>query len=139
MGKLAIINAPYSFSIIWAAIKPWLSKETQEKVEILGANYKEGLLKDIDAENLPESLGGTCTCTEHGGCAVSSAGPWLEGREERLEQWKKGLRRSPGRLPREENVPLPHAVHPVKDAQETPEVKTLEVETTIQPVEVVAT
>ncbi|PFH54084.1 glycoside hydrolase family 71 protein [Amanita thiersii Skay4041] len=53
MGQLAIVNAPASFTAIWAAIRPWLSKETAEKVDILGSDYREVLLDLIDAENLP--------------------------------------------------------------------------------------
>lgn len=78
MGQLAIVNAPSSFAFIWSMIKPWLSKETAEKVDILGSDYKKVLLDLIDAENLPSTLGGNCTC--EGGCHLSSRGPWLDGR-----------------------------------------------------------
>ncbi|KAK2465338.1 hypothetical protein APHAL10511_002692 [Amanita phalloides] len=81
MGQLAIVNAPQSFTVIWSAMKPWLSKETIEKVDILGSDYQEVLLRLIDAENLPSLLGGKCTCDHAGGCQFSGAGPWLEGRQ----------------------------------------------------------
>jgi len=80
MGQLVIINAPATFTIIWAAVKPWLAPDTVAKVDILGSNYADVLLKQVDAENLPESLGGSCTCEGLGGCTLSSAGPWLDGR-----------------------------------------------------------
>ncbi|KAF8158167.1 CRAL-TRIO domain-containing protein [Crassisporium funariophilum] len=80
MGQLAIVNAPSTFTIIWSAIKPWLSKETAAKVDVLGSNYKRVLLDLVDAENLPSSLGGACTCAEEGGCHLSGAGPWQDGR-----------------------------------------------------------
>ncbi|GJJ15655.1 hypothetical protein Clacol_009933 [Clathrus columnatus] len=80
MARLAIINAPASFTIIWAAVKPWLAPETIEKVVILGEDYKKYLLEYIDAENLPAEFGGTCTCEGIGGCVMGSAGPWLDGR-----------------------------------------------------------
>jgi len=80
LGKLAVINAPSTFTVIWSVVKPWLSKETVEKVDILGSDYKDVLLDLVDAENLPSSLGGTCTCAEAGGCQRSGAGPWQEGR-----------------------------------------------------------
>ncbi|KAK0487499.1 CRAL TRIO domain-containing protein [Armillaria novae-zelandiae] len=81
MGQLAIINAPSSFTFIWSVIKPWLSKETCEKVDILGSDYREVLLDLIDADALPSVLGGECRCEEKGGCHLSGAGPWLEGRK----------------------------------------------------------
>jgi len=81
MGKLAVINAPSTFTTIWSVVKAWLAKETAEKVEILGSNYKDVLLDLVDAENLPSSLGGSCTCSEVGGCQLSGAGPWQEGRK----------------------------------------------------------
>lgn len=80
MGQLAIVNAPSSFTFIWAVIKPWLSKETAEKVDVLGTDYKDVLLEMVDEENLPSVLGGKCTCEEEGGCHLSGAGPWMEGR-----------------------------------------------------------
>jgi hypothetical protein len=80
LGKLAVINAPSTFTIIWNVVKPWLSKETAEKVDILGSDYKDVLLDLVDPENLPSSLGGTCICAEVGGCQLSGAGPWQEGR-----------------------------------------------------------
>ncbi|KAL6302784.1 CRAL-TRIO domain-containing protein [Sparassis latifolia] len=90
MAQLAIVNAPTSFTTIWAFIKPWLAKETVAKVDILGSDYESVLLAQIDAENLPESLGGTCTCVEAGGCSKSNAGPWTDGRRERRERWLRG-------------------------------------------------
>lgn len=90
MGHLAVINAPYSFSVIWNAIRPWLARETQDKVEILSSDYATRLRQLVDPENLPATLGGECHCEEHGGCHLSSAGPWMDGREERREKWIKG-------------------------------------------------
>jgi len=81
MGQLAIINAPSTFTIIWNAIKPWLSKETLAKVDVLGSDYKDVLLKLVDEENLPRILGGKCSCENEGGCSLSGAGPWQDGRD----------------------------------------------------------
>ncbi|KAH0586157.1 hypothetical protein H2248_007422 [Termitomyces sp. 'cryptogamus'] len=80
MGQLAIVNAPSIFPVIWGMIKPWISKETADKVDILGSDYKDVLLKLIDADCLPSSLGGTCECPEYGGCHKSCPGPWMDGR-----------------------------------------------------------
>jgi len=76
MGKFYIINAPFMFSAVWSAIKPWLDEVTISKIDILGSNYKTTLLRQIPAENLPQELGGSCTCP--GGCSLSDAGPWKD-------------------------------------------------------------
>ncbi|KAF9000746.1 CRAL-TRIO domain-containing protein [Cyathus striatus] len=74
MGKFYIINAPWAFSAVWAIIKPWLDEVTVKKINILGSGYKDELLKQIPAENLPQDFGGTCNCPE--GCSMSDSGPW---------------------------------------------------------------
>lgn len=81
MGELVIINAPSSFTIIWNVIKPWLSKETVAKINVLGSDYERVLLELVDAGSLPTSLGGECTCEGLGGCELSGAGPWQDGRK----------------------------------------------------------
>lgn len=74
MGKFYIINAPWAFSAVWAIIKPWLDEVTVKKIDILGSSYKDTLLKQIPAQNLPKEFGGACSCP--GGCSMSDAGPW---------------------------------------------------------------
>src|SRR6266566_1012596 len=66
MGQLIIMNAPTSFTTIWSMIKPWLAPRTLDKVSILGVNQPDQhatLLDLVSPENLPVSLGGTCTCS----------------------------------------------------------------------------
>lgn len=92
MGNLVIINAPATFTAIWKFIKPLIHERTVSKVEIYSSNYKDALLAQIPAENLPVSLGGQCSCP--GGC--SNAGPWMDGRQERRAQWIAGQRARPG-------------------------------------------
>jgi hypothetical protein len=74
MGTFYIINASWAFSAIWAMIRPWLDEVTAAKIQIVGAGYKELLLKQIPKENLPKWFGGECECV--GGCSLSDAGPW---------------------------------------------------------------
>jgi len=80
MGQVIVINAPSSFTRMWSIAKPWISKETAAKVKIVGSDYERTLLDVVDAENLPTSLGGKCTCADRGGCSLSGTGPWMEGR-----------------------------------------------------------
>jgi len=81
MGKFYIINAPWGFSTVWSFVKPWLDEVTVAKIDIVGSNYKDKLLAQIDAENLPKEFGGKCACP--GGCSLSDAGPWnLSGSNE---------------------------------------------------------
>ena len=74
MGKFFIINAPWAFTAVWQVIKPWLDEVTVAKIDILGSSYKDKLLAQVPAENLPKEFGGKCECA--GGCSLSDAGPW---------------------------------------------------------------
>jgi len=76
LGAFYIINAPWAFTAVWAAIKPWLDPVTVAKVQIVGgpSAYRPLLLAQIDKENLPRDLGGECACVS--GCSLSDAGPW---------------------------------------------------------------
>lgn len=84
MGKFYIINAPWAFSAVWSIIKVWLDEVTVNKIDIIGAAYKDKLLAQIPAENLPKEFGGTCECD--GGCSLSDAGPWNGHLEKEQEQ-----------------------------------------------------
>lgn len=58
MGKFYIINAPFLFTTVWSIVKGWLDPVTVSKIVILGKSYKDDLLKQIPAENLPKDFGG---------------------------------------------------------------------------------
>ncbi|KAH7885341.1 CRAL-TRIO domain-containing protein [Phlebopus sp. FC_14] len=103
MGQLAIVNAPPSFTLIWSIIKPWLAKETVEKVDVLGSDYRKILLDLVDAENLPSVLGGCCRCEHAGGCELSSAGPWMDERGEKRSA--KDMEKVPGVELNGSNIP----------------------------------
>ena len=54
----------------------------KKKLILSGAIFKKKLLEHVDAANLPEVFGGTCTCAPYG-CIYSNAGPWnKEGKVE---------------------------------------------------------
>lgn len=73
-GKIRIVNGGWLFETMYATLKPFIATKTAEKIKVYGADYKERLLEEVDAENLPVSLGGTCEC--EGGCVFADAGPW---------------------------------------------------------------
>lgn len=71
-----IVNAPMLFTGVWAVVKGFLDQRTRDKIKILGGKYQKELLELVDPDNLPDFLGGNCTCPEFGGCMYSNAGPW---------------------------------------------------------------
>lgn len=99
LNRLFLVNAPSAFVMVWKIVKGWLDPgvsliailstnqlnathtsivllQTIDKIQILGKDYKQVLLEHIEAENLPDFLGGTCTCDHMpGGCVPSQSTP----------------------------------------------------------------
>uniref|UniRef100_A0A0E0M2K5 CRAL-TRIO domain-containing protein n=1 Tax=Oryza punctata TaxID=4537 RepID=A0A0E0M2K5_ORYPU len=90
LHQMYVVNAGSGFKLIWNSVKGFLDPKTSSKIHVLGTNYQSRLLEVIDnsssayqdLENalcfhseLPEFLGGSCTCSE-GGCLGSNKGPW---------------------------------------------------------------
>nr|GMC87547.1 phosphatidylinositol/phosphatidylcholine transfer protein SFH8-like isoform X3 [Ipomoea batatas] len=71
-----IINAGQGFKLLWNTVKSFLDPKTSSKIHVLGNKYQNKLLEVIDASELPDFLGGTCTCADEGGCLRSDKGPW---------------------------------------------------------------
>ncbi|KAJ6736778.1 CRAL-TRIO DOMAIN-CONTAINING PROTEIN YKL091C-RELATED [Salix viminalis] len=76
LNRMFIINAGSGFRMLWNTVKSFLDPKTTAKIHVLGNKYQSKLLEIIDASELPEFLGGTCTCADKGGCMRSDKGPW---------------------------------------------------------------
>ncbi|XP_022769031.1 phosphatidylinositol/phosphatidylcholine transfer protein SFH6-like isoform X3 [Durio zibethinus] len=76
--RMFIINAGPGFKMGWKAAKSFLDSKTASKITVLGSNYQNKLLEVIDASELPQFLGGSCTCADKGGCMRSDKGPWKD-------------------------------------------------------------
>uniref|UniRef100_A0A0E0G0Q2 CRAL-TRIO domain-containing protein n=1 Tax=Oryza nivara TaxID=4536 RepID=A0A0E0G0Q2_ORYNI len=74
--RMFIINAGQGFRLLWNTVKSFLDPKTTAKIHVLGNKYQSKLLEVIDPSELPEFLGGTCTC--EGGCMRSDKGPWKD-------------------------------------------------------------
>ncbi|XP_039046746.1 phosphatidylinositol/phosphatidylcholine transfer protein SFH3-like [Hibiscus syriacus] len=76
LNRMFIINAGSGFRLLWNTVKSFLDPKTTAKINVLGNKYQSKLLEVIDADQLPEFLGGTCNCADKGGCMTSDKGPW---------------------------------------------------------------
>ena len=61
LETLFMINAPFTFSVLWAMVKPWIDPVTVSKFQILGSNYQAALKERIAEEHIPVEYGGTAT------------------------------------------------------------------------------
>nr|GEX12611.1 phosphatidylinositol/phosphatidylcholine transfer protein SFH8-like isoform X2 [Tanacetum cinerariifolium] len=68
LNQMFIINAGPGFRLLWNTVKSFLDPKTTSKIHVLGCKYQNN--------ELPEFLGGTCTCADQGGCLLSDKGPW---------------------------------------------------------------
>ncbi|KAH1109511.1 hypothetical protein GYH30_008765 [Glycine max] len=76
--QMFIINAGPGFKILWNTVKTFLDPKTTSKIHVLGNKFQSKLLEIIDESELPEFLGGSCTCVDQGGCMRSDKGPWQD-------------------------------------------------------------
>ncbi|KAE8656412.1 Phosphatidylinositol/phosphatidylcholine transfer protein SFH5 [Hibiscus syriacus] len=59
--RMFIINAGPGFKMGLKAVKSFLDSKTASKINVLSSNYQNKLLEIIDASELPQFLGGSCT------------------------------------------------------------------------------
>uniref|UniRef100_A0AC35TN65 CRAL-TRIO domain-containing protein n=1 Tax=Rhabditophanes sp. KR3021 TaxID=114890 RepID=A0AC35TN65_9BILA len=57
--KMVVINAPKFINVIFTACAAFVPTEYKTRMNILGDNWREEILKHIDADSLPECYGGT--------------------------------------------------------------------------------
>ncbi|CAH2067397.1 unnamed protein product [Thlaspi arvense] len=76
LHRMFIINSGPGFKLLWGTVKSFLDPKTVTKIHVVGYKYQNKLLEIIDASQLPDFLGGTCTCADEGGCMRSDKGPW---------------------------------------------------------------
>ncbi|KAL6912216.1 hypothetical protein ACP4OV_001021 [Aristida adscensionis] len=78
LHQMFIVNAGPGFKLIWSTVKGLLDPKTSSKIHVLGTKYQSRLLEAIDASQLPEFFGGSCSCSNNGGCLRSNKGPWSD-------------------------------------------------------------
>ncbi|XP_042487047.1 phosphatidylinositol/phosphatidylcholine transfer protein SFH9-like isoform X2 [Macadamia integrifolia] len=76
LHQMFIVNAGSGFKLLWNTIKGFLDPRTTSKIHVLGNKYQNKLLEIIDSSQLPDFLGGSCSCPNEGGCMRSNKGPW---------------------------------------------------------------
>ncbi|TYI27899.1 hypothetical protein ES332_A05G207400v1 [Gossypium tomentosum] len=76
--RMFFINAGPGFKMGLKAVKSFLDSKTASKINVLGSNYQTKLLEIIEASELPQFLGGSCICSDQGGCMRSDKGPWKD-------------------------------------------------------------
>uniref|UniRef100_A0A5B6ZWR9 Putative phosphatidylinositol/phosphatidylcholine transfer protein SFH13 n=1 Tax=Davidia involucrata TaxID=16924 RepID=A0A5B6ZWR9_DAVIN len=62
--------------MLWPAAQKFLDAKTIAKIQVLEPKSLCKLLEAIDSRQLPDFLGGSCTCSAEGGCLGSNMGPW---------------------------------------------------------------
>ncbi|TKY66121.1 Phosphatidylinositol/phosphatidylcholine transfer protein SFH9 [Spatholobus suberectus] len=76
LNQMFIVNAGNGFKLLWNTAKGFLDPRTTAKIHVLGNKFQSRLLEIIDSSQLPDFLGGSCSCPNDGGCLRSNKGPW---------------------------------------------------------------
>ncbi|KAJ7963486.1 Phosphatidylinositol/phosphatidylcholine transfer protein [Quillaja saponaria] len=77
LHRMYVVNAGPGFKkMLWPAAQKFLDAKTIAKIKVLEPKSLSKLLEVIDSSQLPDFLGGSCTCPVEGGCLKSNKGPW---------------------------------------------------------------
>ncbi|KAK8711713.1 hypothetical protein V6N13_146982 [Hibiscus sabdariffa] len=76
LHQMYVVNAGSGFKVLWNTAKGFLDPNTTAKIHVIGNKFHNKLLEIIDPSQLPEFLGGICSCPNDGGCLRSDKGPW---------------------------------------------------------------
>ncbi|XP_071907639.1 phosphatidylinositol/phosphatidylcholine transfer protein SFH13-like isoform X1 [Coffea arabica] len=77
LHRMFIVNAGPGFKkVLWPAAQKFLDAKTIAKIQVLEPKSLGKLLEAIDSSQLPDFLGGSCSCPVEGGCLRSNMGPW---------------------------------------------------------------
>ncbi len=61
LHKMYVVNPSFMVKAIWAICSPWIDETTKSRIR--WCKSPKELLEDIDADQLPDFLGGTCVYT----------------------------------------------------------------------------
>ncbi|KAJ4918004.1 Phosphatidylinositol/phosphatidylcholine transfer protein SFH13 [Raphanus sativus] len=77
LHRMYIVNAGTGFKkMLWPAAQKFLDAKTIAKIHVLEPKSLFKLHQVIDSSQLPDFLGGSCSCFGEGGCLRSNKGPW---------------------------------------------------------------
>ncbi|KAI3673921.1 hypothetical protein L6452_40052 [Arctium lappa] len=77
LHRMFVVNAGPTFKkCLWPAAQKFLDAKTIAKIQVLEPKSLGKLHEVINPSQLPDFLGGSCTCPGEGGCLRSNMGPW---------------------------------------------------------------
>ncbi|PWA52852.1 sec14p-like phosphatidylinositol transfer family protein [Artemisia annua] len=77
LHRMYVVNAAPTFKkFLWPAAQKFLDAKTIAKIQVLDPKSLGKLHEVIDPSQLPDFLGGSCSCPVEGGCLRSNMGPW---------------------------------------------------------------
>eukprot|EP00759_Apiculatamorpha_spiralis_P053496 PhF_6_TR621/c0_g1_i1/m.813 len=59
MRYMILLNPPWTFSTLWAVVRPLLDERVQKKINMVKGNIQENIAKFVSPDQVPDVLGGT--------------------------------------------------------------------------------